>query len=359
MGRAFVIIGAGNGGQSLAGDMIIRGVKVAAICDNNPAAIASIEQKGGITMSGPVVEGFAPVKCATTDLKEAVQAGDVILVTITANFHKDLASSIAPYISASQAVIIIPGYVGSSMLFAKTLIRAGIKQLPLIGETISLPYATRLIEPAHAGIKARKAALPVAALPATNNETLLAIFKEAIPEAILFKDTLSVGFNNPNPISHVPIYLFNLGRVESKDVIDGDFHSWGTPTINRIKDQLDNERLAVMKAMGLQTLSYADSRQLLYKGKPYKPLPQTGRIPSNASQAPDRFIDEDVPMGLVPMAIFGDMVGTDTPTIDILIRIANLIRRKNFESTGRTLDYMGVADMALKDILSFTREAKF
>lgn len=357
MEKAFVIIGAGNGGQSLASDMILRGVTVAAICDNDPAPIASIQQKGGITMSGPVVEGFAPVKRATTDLKEAVEAGDVILVAITANYHKDLASSIAPYISASQTVILIPGYVGSSILFAKTLLKAGLKQLPLIGETISFPYATRLIEPAHVGIKARKTALPVAALPATSNETLLTMFKQAIPEAVLFDDTLSVGFNNPNPISHVPKYLFNLGRIESTDVVNADFHSWGTPTINRIEQEADNERLAVIKAMGLQALSDTEFDQLAYGGKPYKPVPQRGDIPSSAGQAPDRFIDEDVPMGLVPVAIFGDMAGIATPTIDTLIRISSFIRRRNFESTGRDLEYMGIADMTLKDILSFARGA--
>ena len=33
----YVIIGAGNGGQSLAGDMVLRGTKVSAIYDKNPA----------------------------------------------------------------------------------------------------------------------------------------------------------------------------------------------------------------------------------------------------------------------------------------------------------------------------------
>lgn len=355
MGRKFVVIGAGNGGQSLAGDMVIRGVHLAAIYDNNPAPIVDIQQKGGIKMSGPVVEGFAPVKCATTNLKEAVEAGDVILVAITANYHKDFAVSIAPYIRSNQAVIIIPGYAGSSILFAKTLLKAGVKQLPLIGETISFPYATRLVEPAHAGIKSRKVALPVAALPATRNDELLAIIKEAIPEAMLFDDTLSIGFNNPNPVSHVPSYLFNLGRVESSDVINADFHSWATPTISRIKHDLDNERLAVMKALGLQPLSYDEFHELAYKGKAFKPLPQKGEIPANASQAPDRFIDEDVPMGLVSVAVFGDLANIDTPTTDTLIKISNFIRQEKFESIGRNLDYMGINGMTLKEILSFVK----
>lgn len=357
MKKKFVIIGAGNGGQSLAGDMVLRGADVAAIYDKNPAPIESIKRNGGIKMSGPVVQGFAPIRCATNDLKEAIDAGDVFLVAITSNFHKDFAVSIAPFIKAEHTVLLLPGYVGSSILFTKTLVKSGVENLPLIGEAISSPYATRLIEPAHAGIKSRKVVLPVAALPATRNEELLSIIKEAIPEAILFEDTLSVGFNNRNPMSHVPTYLFNLGKVESSEVVNADFHSWGTPTINRIKHDLDNERVAVMKAIGLQTLSYDGVGQLVYNGKPYKPLPQSGEIPDNASQAPDRFIDEDVPMGLVAMASFARIVGVPVPTIETLIQIANLIRNKDFKLTGRTLEYMGIADMDLPEILTFVRGA--
>lgn len=355
MGKRFVVIGAGNGGQSLAGDMVLRGVEVAAIYDKNSTPIEAIKQRGGIKMSGPVVQGFAPIKCATTDLEEAVKAGDVFLVAITSNFHKDLAVSLAPYLTAEHTIVLLPGYVGSSLLFAKALSKCGLVDLPLIGETISFPYATRLIEPAHAGIKARKFALPVAALPATRNEELLRIFQEVIPEAVLFEDSLSVGFNNVNPTSHVPYYLFNLGKVESPEAVNADFHSWGTPTVNRIKHDMDHERLAVMKAMGLQLLSYEEFQELAYGGKGFKPIPQAGGIPGNASQVPDRFIDEDVPMGLVAMASLGKMVNVSTPTIDTLIQTANLVRQKDFAKIGGSLEYLGIDDMNLEEILRFVR----
>ena len=77
MDKKFVIIGAGNGGQSLAGDMTIRGTEVEAIYDKNPEAILPIAKNGGIKMSGPVVQGFGKVKYATTNLEEAMNAGNV------------------------------------------------------------------------------------------------------------------------------------------------------------------------------------------------------------------------------------------------------------------------------------------
>ena len=73
----YVIIGAGNGGQSLAGDMVLRGTKVSAIYDKNPAPIRDIQAAGGIKMSGPVVQGFAPIEHPTESLEDAMQQGNI------------------------------------------------------------------------------------------------------------------------------------------------------------------------------------------------------------------------------------------------------------------------------------------
>lgn len=355
MNKRFVIIGAGNGGQSLAGDMVLRGSNVTAIYDKNVEAIEAIVKNGGIKMSGPVVQGFAPIKCATNNLKEAVNAGEVFLVAITSNFHKALASEMAPYIRPEHTVVLLPGYIGSSIMFANTLKKYGVKDLPLIGETVSFPYATRLIEPAHAGIKSRKIALPVAALPATRNQEFIRIVQQAIPEAILSSDTLSVGFNNVNPATHVAFYLFNLGKVESPEARTSDFHSWGTPTVVRVQYDMDAERLAVMNAMQLEAISYDEFHNICYNNKHFVPLPQGKGLPANASQAPDRFIDEDVPMGLVAISDFGKKLGVPTPTIDVLIHMANIVRKKDFAKEGSTLENIGLGDMSIEEILALVR----
>jgi opine dehydrogenase len=353
MSKKFVIIGAGNGGQSLAGDMSIRGVEVQAIYDKNENAIRPIAKNGGIKMSGPVVQGFGHVKKATINLEEAMSAGDVFLVAITSNFHRELASEMAPYIRPEHTVVLLPGYVGSSISFAKTLMKCGVKELPLIGESLSFPYATRLLEPAHAGIKARKLALPVAAFPANRNQEFIEIVKQAIPEAILSQNTLEVGLNNSNPTTHVAFYLFNMGKVESPDVKDADFHSWGTPSVVRIQYAMDNERMEILKALGFKPISYDEFHDICYKGEHYKPIKQSNEIQSNASQVPNRFIDEDVPMGLIPMQELGRKLGVPTPTIDVLILMANLVRGKDFSKEGTSLEIMGIDGKNKEEIISF------
>lgn len=260
----YVIIGAGNGGQSLAGDMVLHGTKVAAIYDKNPAPIRDIKESGGIKMSGPVMQGFAPIEHPTEGLEDAMQQGNVFLVTIVANFHPQLAREMAPYIRETDTVILIPGNAGSSLIFRKTLAECGVKKMPLIGETISMPYATRLLGKAHAGIKAKKLALPCAALPASRNEEFLAALKPAIPEATLWTDSLSIGMSNGNPCGHVPYYLMNIGKVEAPTPADVNFHAWNTPTTDRISDLYDEERMTVMRAIGLNPLSHVRDKIRVY-----------------------------------------------------------------------------------------------
>ena len=352
MDKKYVIIGAGNGGQSLAGDMAIRGIDVEAIYDKNESAILPISKQGGIKMSGPVVEGFGKVKMATSSLKEAMLAGNVFLVAITSNFHETLAVEMAEYIKPEHTVVLLPGYAGSSLMFANTLIKNGINELPLIGESLSFPYATRLLEPAHAGIKARKVALPVAALPSKRNQELLEILKAPIPGAYLLANTLEVGLNNSNPTTHVAFYMFNMGKVESPDVKDADFHAWGTPSVVRIQYAMDEERMKIVRAFELEAISYDDFHEICYKGVHYKPIKQTGQLQSNASQVPDRFIDEDIPMGLVPLQKLARVLGIETPVIDILISMGNLIRNKDYYKEGTSLEKMGIDNLSKSEILA-------
>jgi opine dehydrogenase len=346
----YVIIGAGNGGQSLAGDMVIRGTKVSAIYDKNPTPVESIKKFGGIRMSGPVVEGFAPIDHPTASLEDAMRQGNVFLVTIVANFHAQLAKEMAPHLRETDIVLLIPGNTGSSLIFQKVLQDSGIRKIPLIGETISMPYATRLLGEAHAGIKARKIVLPMGALPSSRNEELLKAVSPAIPEVTLWQDALSVGMNNFNPCGHVPPYLFNIGKVEAPTPADFNFHAWHTKTTDRVSRLYDEERISVMKALELAPLSFEDAEMLCYKGKPYVPIKQEGELPENAVQVPDRFIDEDVPLNMVPVSEMGHKLGIPTPVTDLLIDISNLFREKDFRKTGVTLEKMGIEKLDAVEI---------
>ncbi len=353
----FGIIGAGNGGQSIAGDLVLRNIEVAGIYDCNPTPIQYIKQQGGIKMTGPVVSGFASISLATTNIEKLMERSDILLVAVPATAHETLAKEMVPYLRSNHLIVLFPGYVGGAIVFRKVFEKFHINEQVLLAETISMPYATRLVEPAAVGIKARKRALPIAAFPSMNTAKVVEKLNNAFPEIVPWEDVLSVGLNNPNPILHVAKYLFNLGRVESPEAFEADFHAWGSPTIDKIEHKLDLERLMVIRSIGLKGLSIEEFHELCYGDLHYKPIPVSKEyktsLPPSASQAPERFITEDVPMGLVPISDLGKKFGASTPTTDLLIDIASFIKETDYRKIGRTSEYLGLANINANEIKTF------
>ena len=63
-----------------------------------------------------------------------------------------------------------------------------------------------------------------------------------------------------------------------------------------------------------------------------------------------RYITEDVPMSLVPIAGFGHVFGVKTAATDALIDLANVIFKIDFRKTGRNLVRLGMDKLTLDEI---------
>jgi opine dehydrogenase len=63
-------------------------------------------------------------------------------------------------------------------------------------------------------------------------------------------------------------------------------------------------------------------------------------------------------MSLVPISEFAKFLKVDTPAIDSLINIANVIFKKDFRKTGRNLHRLGLDNLNLKQIRNILIEGK-
>lgn len=63
-----------------------------------------------------------------------------------------------------------------------------------------------------------------------------------------------------------------------------------------------------------------------------------------------RYLWEDVPMSLVPIASLGDHLETPTPTIKAIIHMASLLNQTDYWSIGRTVEKMGLAGFTVAQI---------
>ena len=88
------VLGAGNGGQSIAGHLTLLGHRVR-IYDRYPAVIEPLQEVGAIRLSG-AIDGLATPESITSDLPEAMAGAELIMVTVPGFAFEYLAHAMAP-----------------------------------------------------------------------------------------------------------------------------------------------------------------------------------------------------------------------------------------------------------------------
>lgn len=128
-----------------------------------------------------------------------------------------------------------------------------------------------------------------------------------------------------------------------------------SPSAAKVLEAMDAERVAVGAAMGFHCMS---AREWLYMA--YDAAGKTLFEAIRANQgyygikAPHilhhRYLWEDVPMSLVPIASMGEMLGVPCPTMKTIIHLANVMHGCDYGESGRTVEKMGLAGLSLKQI---------
>ncbi len=72
-----------------------------------------------------------------------------------------------------------------------------------------------------------------------------------------------------------------------------------------------------------------------------------------------RYITEDVPMSLVPIASLGARFGVSVRAIDSIINLACIIHRTDYYRRGRTVDRLGLQEWSVSEITHFVMEGEF
>ncbi|MDP3177923.1 MAG: NAD/NADP octopine/nopaline dehydrogenase family protein, partial [Spirochaetaceae bacterium] len=63
-----------------------------------------------------------------------------------------------------------------------------------------------------------------------------------------------------------------------------------------------------------------------------------------------RYIFEDVPMSLVPIASLGVQLGVDMSTTDMIIELGSILHGVDYRAEGRTVERLGLAGLSVKEI---------
>src|SRR5262249_8386396 len=248
-----------------------------------------------------------------------------------------------------QVVFLPPGTFGS-VLLAKTAWEAGNRADVAFAETGTLPWLTRKHGPFESAITVRAKRLPTGVFPLTRKDHALAVISRAFPGVIEdCGDALSGALMNAGPIIHPPLITMNAAPLEHCQ--RWDIHKEGTqPSIRRVTDALDGERVAVRKALGYGgphvplADHYAPSgEEWMYGRGAHDKLTQAGDWREKVVLTEHRYMREDVAIGLSLLASVGELAGVETPLTRAFLSIGSAICGEDLRATGRTLASLGLA----------------
>jgi len=289
-----------------------------------------------IELQGDVTARGGPVRVEGTF--EATAGADVIFVCVQSAGHEAVAASLAPHLQSGQAVLIFSGLAGS-LLFARAW-----RHRPdiLLGETATPPCSARLVGPGVVQVRMRTR-LRAAAFPACRTVELLARVPAGIPlhPAI---HVLDVALHHPNLIVHPLPMLLNYAAIERTDGALSLMNEGMTARIVAAMDAHDAERVAVLRALGVDALPL-DAVYREFGGSP-EVYRQPGEPMGIRDRIHWRYVDEDVPYGIVLIASVGRLVDVPTPISDAVITLASVVRGVDFWAQGRTAERLGLAGLS-------------
>lgn len=333
------VLGAGNAGHAAAGDLGLAGAEVCLYeLPEFERNLGHVRERGGIEVTGIGRTGTAHVRL-TTDIKEALDGADCVFVATQARAHERLAELCAPHLAEGQAVVLFTSY-GGAFLFRRALLRLGRKARVLIGESVTLPYYCRLAGSARVELWGKPYnVLPLGAIPARDAVALVERVRPLYPMLHPAASVLETMLLNPNVMRHPVGTLLNIGRIEYAREEFWIYREGFTPSVWRVFDRLDAEKMALMRALGLEPVSYLEARRRMTD---YTLEEQAQHGSKGPFSADDRYLTEDVPMGLVPRAELGDRLGVPVPTHRALIHLASVINGRDHTVEGRTLACLGL-----------------
>lgn len=362
MAEKYTVLGAGHGGKAMAAHLALMGADVA-LWNRTFDHISVIKKRGGIELDSPEAgpRGFSPLSLVTSEISEAVAHAQTIMVVLPSSAHADIARAAAPYLRDGQIVILHPGRTLGALEFTKVMRDSGCTADVTVAEAETFIYASRSDGPAQARIFRIKEAVPLAALPANRNEMVLKSIHHAYPQYIDGTDVLHTGLNNMGAIFHPALTLLNAGWIEHTHG-DYQFYIDGvTPSVARVLEVLDRERVTVASSIGIRArtalewlkMAYDTTGENLHEAIHNQPGYYGIKAPPTLNH---RYIFEDVPMSLVPIASLGMRYGVSVRGMDSIIRLASFIHKTDYWRRGRTVEKLGLAQWSVSELTRFVQE---
>lgn len=331
------VIGAGHGGQALAGYIAHKGCDVT-IYNRTKSVLDGIEKNGGISLEGVISQKEITVSL-TNNIADAVNNAEVILVCVPATAHRDIAKLIATHIKKTQIIILIPGRTLGAFFFKKDLIDNAAYELPIIAETDTFILTSRKLANGKSKIISFKDVVYLAAETKQESEYTCDILKPIFPKVTASDTQIYTSLANIGAIFHPIPAIFNIARIECKEEYL-HYKQGITPSVAHLLELIDDERLALANRLGVPVPSAKEWLYNVYGScgdNLYEALQTTDAYDEVVAptEINTRYIYEDITTGLVPMYCLAKRLGTPHQLLEQIISLASVMFDYDFYHNGR------------------------
>jgi len=341
------VLGAGNGGCAVATDLCIRGqhdvtlVKTSNSMHNENFAHL-LENDGKIALWEAGETRYTRIPHITTDLSVITEC-DVIIVYIQTKYHEPLIERIIPYLKADQIVLFNPGYLSTAYM-----LKHNVPEGVIIAEAESSFIDCRIAEPGLIRAGFRNVRNPIGIYPAARKAEAIEKLDQLGFPFVYLSSVIEAALHNPNLIVHTVGAIMSIPRIEKTKGEYCMYHEVFTPSVWRILEQLDSEKMDVLEKLGFERLPYVeackfrnsldddrDAKEVFFW---YAAMPTRAKGPIVVDS---RYISEDVPQGLVMLEALGKQLNIATPITTALIELATSALGRDMRAEGRSPDKLG------------------
>jgi len=354
--KTIAVLGGGNGAHTMAADLTLKGYEV------NMCEAPEFKQSISTTLERQAIDLIdawgekhtVKLNMVTTNFEEALKGVSYIMMAVPAIGTKSFFNSIMPYLEDEQTVIKWSGNF-SALLFASMLKEKGVKKDITLAEGHTLPWGCRLVAPGTVQIMVKVIRLLLATLPAKNIDRVVNDVKNMYP-VVAGENVLATTLNNLNPIVHPVGTVMNAGWI---DTMGKDFYFYrdgNTLSISRGIKAVFEEVSKVANAIGVKMTEYPEedfwkksSIMSTYTRASFDKEGAVAKI-SGPSSVKSRYITEDIPYGLVPIAELARKFNVATPLVDAVIELASVINQTDYREEGMSLEELGIADLSKEEL---------
>ncbi|MCR5260381.1 MAG: NAD/NADP octopine/nopaline dehydrogenase family protein [Candidatus Gastranaerophilales bacterium] len=350
------VLGSGHGGFAMASDLSHDGydVVLSSVYPHN-SKLKMFKIAGKIKIEGMFEKYEKPVMVNTSYIEEdtvkAIERADIIFINTPAFAQEVYEEMIGRYGHKGQIIVFPCG--GFSAVNCKNYFKnIGREDDFVVCETGSFIYTTKLKGNDTILIKSMKSKVMFGCVDNEKTDYALGIINKIYPQFYKAENVWQTSFSNPSSVLHTITTLLNMSRIEQLGSYQNSFYDI-TPSVARVMEKVDKERCEIAGRFFKKVMNVSEIMCSLYNlhyDNIYDTIKHISafKIQYAPGSMQHRYVSEDVPYSMVPIATIGKKLGIPTPNMDSIINIACMANDTDYWQEGRNADKIGFsAEQAL------------